>query len=657
MWGCFSARVDFWVHREGVNYGPFTADQLQAGLASGNLLPTDFCKRADQADWSTVAACLPSPKPQPEPEAAPAGPSLLPAYIGAAVILGGLVAGWWLVRDETHMPVPAPPKAATQTDNTTNASPKPATNRVQTAKAERLPRSVPGHSRHIPTNALAVLTLHAEDLLRKAGHEQPLDIPLLAGHKEAIAEMSPFLSGLLRDPESTGIDFKQPLHLFLQHHPPEGVEAPGFSPLLGVVAAVADANTVEGAMAEVIELRLGGFGRQMMDSLKVENGWRILNTNRLPLAFAFSDDALVLVLRENPRPGESLAKPLLAALESDGGLPGAHLDFKRHLTEWTDAALWWDALRTRTVLTQTDASLHALISGLTSAPTLSAGVFFDEGEAVFSFHQQEPGPAILKSNGLPESLTGLVSANAVLAGGLSLDMTAIRERLAGLPAQIGAQFDLTPERIDEILHAATGLTWKQLLDLPAGDALAVVPELRQGTEGDLRPALILAVNLASSNLGSRLLEQLESTGVAQALSAQNLVLILKDDQLFLTTFEQQVTAQLGKVTNPVAGVRKEMLQAGGLAGWLDVASVRNAVQSLDASPALLEAMDAFKEARFTGANSDGGLRLELAFKLADPEAGSLAASLDLAAELTTLASPAPSAAVPAPAPPTIDTPE
>ena len=64
-------RVGFLVHRDGQDYGPFTPEQLQEGLAAGNLLHTDFCRREDQTEWSTAALCaMPVPAPEPEPSGA-----------------------------------------------------------------------------------------------------------------------------------------------------------------------------------------------------------------------------------------------------------------------------------------------------------------------------------------------------------------------------------------------------------------------------------------------------------------------------------------------------------------------------------------------------------------------------------------------------------
>ena len=100
------------------------------------------------------------------------------------------------------------------------------------APKDRAPRPLPANAKHIPVDALAVFTLRAADLLKKAGHERPIDVPLLADHQEAITEMSPFAAQFLRDPTSLGLNLAEPLHFFVQNLPPEGNASAGFSPLI-----------------------------------------------------------------------------------------------------------------------------------------------------------------------------------------------------------------------------------------------------------------------------------------------------------------------------------------------------------------------------------------------------------------------------------------
>ncbi len=648
-------RVGFLVHRDGQDYGPFTPEQLQEGLAAGNLLPTDFCRREDQAEWTTVATCA-TPAPASKPESKPTvthranTPSNTPLYIGAAVILIGLFAGWLLVRDDGKAHVLPPGKSAGQTEgNSTGDIITKVTSKDITSKAdtpanskllkERQPRPLPDNAKHIPADALAVFTMRAGDLLNKAGYEQPIDIPILADHREAITEMSPFVAELLRDPESLGLNLAEPMYFYVQHVPAKGNNAgAGFAPLLGVVAAVTDSNALEVSLSRLVEARLGGFGRQVMNSLKEENGWWILNTNRLPLAFAYSKRAMVLVMRETPRPGESLAAPLNAAVKSTDGLPAAQPDFKRHLGEWMDAGLWWNTQHTRKVLTTGgDAGLGALVAELTDARALSTGVFFGEGSAVWFVHQQSAeGSMAMTDNGLADPLPALVSGRAALAIGLSLDMPAVRGWLASLPSKFGPLLDLTPAKIDELLRATTGLDYAQWLALPGGGIAATVTDVQPGTTG-LQPRLLAGFTVANSALADQLLQHLAASGAKQDLARSNLTLLKSNnDMLCLSTLDQQVTAQLGRVSDPVLGERLALLRDHGVAGWIDVGRAQTTAKTLGAPQALLDALQPFGEAHFSGGDKSGHMRLDLHLTLRDPNANSLHAMLGLADQLASL---------------------
>ncbi len=53
------------VTRNGQNYGPYTLEDLQRYVASGNVLPTDMAKSDDMADWIPVSQVLNMPAAAP----------------------------------------------------------------------------------------------------------------------------------------------------------------------------------------------------------------------------------------------------------------------------------------------------------------------------------------------------------------------------------------------------------------------------------------------------------------------------------------------------------------------------------------------------------------------------------------------------------------
>jgi len=72
------------VTRNGQNYGPYTLEDLQRYVASGNVLPTDLAKSDDLAEWVPVAQLLGGAVPAPAAPAYPAPVYSAPVYPGTA---------------------------------------------------------------------------------------------------------------------------------------------------------------------------------------------------------------------------------------------------------------------------------------------------------------------------------------------------------------------------------------------------------------------------------------------------------------------------------------------------------------------------------------------------------------------------------------------
>jgi len=68
------------VTRNGQNYGPYTLEDLQRYVASGNVLPTDLAKSEEMAEWAPVAQVLGESMPPNPPMAAPYAGGALPEY-------------------------------------------------------------------------------------------------------------------------------------------------------------------------------------------------------------------------------------------------------------------------------------------------------------------------------------------------------------------------------------------------------------------------------------------------------------------------------------------------------------------------------------------------------------------------------------------------
>jgi hypothetical protein len=84
------------VTRNGQNYGPYTPEDLQRYVASGNVLPTDLCKTDEMTEWIPVSQVLGIATPLAGPAYPNAGAPAYPAA-GVAVYPDAPNLSWGLV--------------------------------------------------------------------------------------------------------------------------------------------------------------------------------------------------------------------------------------------------------------------------------------------------------------------------------------------------------------------------------------------------------------------------------------------------------------------------------------------------------------------------------------------------------------------------------
>ena len=73
--------MPYTVSRNGQTYGPYTLEDLQRYVASGNILPSDMAKSEDMPDWLPVAQILGTPAAP--PASVPPAPTAYPPPTGA----------------------------------------------------------------------------------------------------------------------------------------------------------------------------------------------------------------------------------------------------------------------------------------------------------------------------------------------------------------------------------------------------------------------------------------------------------------------------------------------------------------------------------------------------------------------------------------------
>ena len=48
--------MEFFIHRDGVDYGPYSADEVKNQLAAGTILLSDYAWFEGEADWAPVSS-------------------------------------------------------------------------------------------------------------------------------------------------------------------------------------------------------------------------------------------------------------------------------------------------------------------------------------------------------------------------------------------------------------------------------------------------------------------------------------------------------------------------------------------------------------------------------------------------------------------------
>jgi hypothetical protein len=48
--------MEYFIHRDGVDYGPYTADEVKNHLGEGTILPSDYIWFEGEPDWALVSS-------------------------------------------------------------------------------------------------------------------------------------------------------------------------------------------------------------------------------------------------------------------------------------------------------------------------------------------------------------------------------------------------------------------------------------------------------------------------------------------------------------------------------------------------------------------------------------------------------------------------
>ena len=48
--------MEFFIHRDGIDYGPFSAEEVKGQLRAGSILPTDYIWHEGLSDWAPVSS-------------------------------------------------------------------------------------------------------------------------------------------------------------------------------------------------------------------------------------------------------------------------------------------------------------------------------------------------------------------------------------------------------------------------------------------------------------------------------------------------------------------------------------------------------------------------------------------------------------------------
>ncbi len=510
----------------------------------------------------------------------------------------------------------------------------PATAQVGPKKAD------PG-LKYIPADAHIVLSISLGQILKKSGYETLADLP---GVKEQLAEIrkqSELAAKLLEAPELLGVDLDRPIHLFAKLTPSKDGPPSGWG---GIVATPLSAKKFEQGLRDVVKEAAGLAGTKVLQQLRVEGGWNILDPEEAQGAasLSFNDEAIIIVGADPTREGSPKA-PQLAVGVRGGKQPlgKAEATFAGYLRNNPDAGGWMNFNSLMELAPDIPGEQLKKMRELLGNLRMAGAVNFLAGSIRADVLYSSDSDWLKKfgKSGPKKTLLNLVPQKAVASGVYSFDMDASRkwmkeEYLPALKNFGGPEGQQGFAFLEIMLMGATGLGVNDFIDMLGNEMMFTFVDLKKvGNEGPPKPSLLLGLTIADDAKLGKLMAKLNEGEALKAMRGEGFDIVHQKGRLFIGSEGMINVAKLGRVPGAVEGAQRGFFDKNDMALAVDFDLITRLAQDFDAPDEAINALRRFSRFEVTGnwKQDHFSYGIELLFR--DKQKNALRQILDLAREV------------------------
>ena len=438
---------------------------------------------------------------------------------------------------------------------------------------------LPNNTRHLPKDATAIISVRIGDLLKKGGYDEFLQSDLV---KMAKAEMvdNELALKILDDPEASGIDLGEPIHIFIKlGAPAEEFGEPTVTG--GLITSLKDAK----ALDKAIDLITAKAGLPLIKT--AQEGYTQLSMPGAPATIGWTSKAMVAVGSSDPKQMQKIANLLDKTINRKAKIKDERL--VSLLSTKADMSAWIEYDQIVGLMSSIPGAEEAFGFGLTEKLSKNAAyaltMNFEAGRmdmAAVEYNETELIEGDLSRGGLGKALVDLIPNNSIMAMGFAMNMKPMREMMNKhvLPEL------LAQEGVEEMVaqaEAMIGLTLEGLMEIPKGDFLAVWDGLKM-EEGDFgpqpSPQLMLGMTVENRKNLNKIMNNPQVQGLLPMLATVGMQIAQTEEGIFLCSRNHANAINNGKNENPIKGDHRDLISKNDFGGFFRFAPLVKVIRGM-----------------------------------------------------------------------------
>ena len=437
---------------------------------------------------------------------------------------------------------------------------------------------LPNNTRHLPKDATAIMSVRIGDLLKKGGYEEFLQSDLV---KMAKAEMvdNELALKILDDPEASGIDLGEPIHIFIKlGAPAEEFGEPTITG--GLITSLKDAK----ALDKAIDLITAKAGLPLIKT--AQEGYTQLSMPGAPATIGWTSKAMVAVGSSDPKQMQKIANLLEKTINRKAKIKDERLisllSAKADMSAWIE---YDQIMGLMSSIPEAEEFGFGLAEKLSKNAAYALTMNFEAGRmdmAAVEYNETELIEGDLSRGGLDKALVDLIPNNSIMAMGFAMNMKPMREMMNKhvLPEL------LAQEGVEEMVaqaEAMIGLTLEGLMEIPKGDFLAVWDGLKM-EEGDFgpqpSPQLMLGMTVENRKNLNKIMNNPQVQGLLPMLATVGMQIAQTEEGIFLCSRNHANAINNGKNENPIKGDHRDLISKNDVGGFFRFAPLVKVIRGM-----------------------------------------------------------------------------